>query len=180
MRGIRIAVVLAVAAVVGVIAGSYAASTEEPAITASEARIFTQEALNSSGVRNVRVADEGQVRAEIFTPEGGEPIPVWVVPATVSDQPLELYVARTGSRAVNLDDALPDGGFVLGDEQFRMLETFRLDLAAERVQESRRVPALLATVLVVVLAVALVLVVLAGRHRGTRPDDALAPVPSGE
>ncbi|MGI8758009.1 MAG: hypothetical protein ACR2K0_01730 [Acidimicrobiales bacterium] len=173
-------VVLAVAAVVGVIAGTYAVSREDPALTASEARSFTQQALNSSGASNVRVAPEAEVRDEKFTPEGGEPIPVWVVPAIVSGQPVELYVAKTGSRAVNLDDALPDGGFVFGEEEFKMLESFRLDLAADRVQESRRTPALIATVLVVVLGVALLLLVLSGRLRGTRPDEAVVADPNGE
>lgn len=180
MKGLRILVVLAVAVVVGVIAGTYAAGQDEPVLTASEARSFTQQALNSSGGRNVRVAPEAEVRDDTFTPEGGEPIPVWIVPATVSGQPVELYVAKTGSRAVNLDDALPDGGFVFGDEEFKKLETFRLDLAAERVQENRRVPALLATVLVVVVGVLLLLVVVTGRRRATEPDDPVAPQPNGE
>lgn len=153
-----------VVVVVGLIAGSYAASQAPPEMTTGEAQTFTRVAMNAVDARNVVV--EGEVRAEEFTPEGGEPIDVWVVPATVSGQPLELYVMRRGDRAVNLDDALPDGGFVLSEEQFKALERFRLDLAGERVQERRQGPALVAGLLLVLVAVVLLASVVTGRARG--------------
>lgn len=161
--------VLAVVVVVGLIAGAYAAGTDDPALTADEAVTFTREALSSVGAQRVEVSND--VRAETFTPEGRDPIAVWVVPATVSDQPLELYVAQQGGRAVNLDDALPDGGFVLTEEQFAALEQFRLDLAGQRVAEQRRIPATAAGVLVVVVGVALLLLVVTGRSsRRAEPE----------
>lgn len=163
MIGLVVVVVL-----VGLIAGSYAASQERPEMTADEAQTFTRVAMGVVDARNVMV--EGEVRAEEFTPEGGEPIDVWVVPATVSGQPLELYVMRSGDRAVNLDDALPDGGFVLSEEQFKGLERFRLDLASERVQQRRQGPTLVAGLLLVLVAVALLVIVVTGRTR--RADDA--------
>lgn len=170
MKAVRLLVVVAVVLVVGLVAGSYALSQGAPEMTAEEARLFTRAALNAAEARNVVV--EGDVRAETFTPEGGEPIPVWVVPAMVSGQPLELYVMRTGDRAVNLDDALPNGGYVLPDEQFEALERYRLDLAGDRVREARSGPALVAGLLVILVAVALLASVVSER---ARPADAAAP-----
>lgn len=168
MKGLRVLVLVIVVVVVGLLAGSYAAGQGRSDITAEEARIFTRAALTAIEARNVVV--EGDVRSEAFTPEGGDPIPVWVVPATVSGQPLELYVMRAGDRAVNLDDALPDGGFVLPEEQFQALERYRLDLAGDRVREARSGPALVAGLLLIVVSVALLAAVVAGRVRAATTD----------
>ena len=169
MRGLRVLVVLAVVLVISLLAGAYAAGRDEPSLTAADAVTFTREALAASGVSAVEVP--GEARAEPFMPESGGTIPVWVVPATVSGRPIELYVARSGSRAVNLDDALPGGGYVLTEEQFKTLEEFRLDPAADQVQEERRGPAVAAGILAVVAAVALLLTVVSGRARAASPDD---------
>lgn len=172
MKGLRALALLVVVVVVGLVAGTYAVNQDPPAMTADEARAFTRAALTAVEARNPMVG-EGEVRADGFTPEGSEPIPVWVVPATVSGQPLELYVMRAGDRAVNLDDALPEGGFVLPSDQFAALELFRLDLAGERVRESRQGPALVAGVLIALVGVALLLSVvtgLTGRARTTGTD----------
>ncbi|MGI9120707.1 MAG: hypothetical protein ACR2G7_11415 [Acidimicrobiales bacterium] len=169
MRALRLLAVLGVVLVVGLIAGAFAAGRDEPALTAAEAQTFTREALTASGVRPVEV--QGEPRRESFVPEEGRPIPVWVVPAKASGQPLELYVAETGDRAVNLDDALSDGGFVLNEQQFKTLENFRLDVAGDRVQRQRQGPAIAAGVLVVLVAVALLLAVVSGRVRSARSDE---------
>lgn len=169
MRALRILAVLGVVLVVGLIAGAYAAGQDEPPLTAAEAQTFTRQALTASGVQPVEV--QGEPRRESFVPEKGRPIPVWVVPAMASGQPLELYVAETGGRAVNLDDALPDGGFVLNEQQFKTLENLRLDVAGDRVQRERQGPAVAATVLVVLVSVALLLAVVTGRTRATRSDE---------
>lgn len=166
MNALRALVLVVVVVVVGLVAGSYAVSQDLPELTPEDARTFTRAALASVEARNVVV--EGEVRPDTFTPEGGEPIPVWVVPAKVSEQPLELYVMRAGERAVNLDDSLPNGGFVLSEEQFKALERFRLDLAGDRVRERRSGPALVAGLLLLVVAVALLVIVVTGRARG--PD----------
>lgn len=163
MRAVRVLAVLAVVLVVGLIAGAYASGTEQPTMTPAEARVFTSQALEASGVREAKVGED--VREETFRPEGGEPIPVYVVPAEVAGFPLELYVQRSGDRAVNLDDALPDGGFVLTDEQFDKLAEFRFDPAAERVAESRRGPATLAGALVLLVGVALLITVVGRRSQ---------------
>lgn len=171
MRAVRVLAVLAVVVLVSVVAGAYAAGTEQPTMTLQEARTFTRQALEASELRNLKIG--GRVRQEAFVPEGGgEPIPVWVVPAEVAGNRLELYVQRTGDRAVNLDDAMPDGGFVLSDEQFKKLEEFRYDPARERVLESRRGPATVAGVLVV--GVGIVLLVSVSR-RGSRAAASSAP-----
>lgn len=170
MRALRVLAVLGVVLVVSLVAGAYAAGKEQPTMTPHEARVFTRAALEASGLSDVKISK--RVREESFVPEGGgEPIPVYVVPAEVSGNRLELYVERTGDRAVNLDDAMPDGGYVLGDEQFKKLEEFRFDPAGERVAESRRGPATVAGALVLVVAVALLISVVGPRSR-TAPSPA--------
>ncbi|HEV2767243.1 MAG TPA: hypothetical protein VGV63_06005 [Acidimicrobiales bacterium] len=159
----RVLAVLAVVLVVGLIAGAYASGTEKPTMTREEARVFTRQALEFSGVREPKVGTE--VSEETFRPEGSEPVPVYVVPAEVAGFPLKLYVQRNGDQAVNLDDALPDGGFVLTDEQFEKLAEFRFDPAAERVAESRRGPATVAGALVLLVGVALLISVVSRRSK---------------
>ncbi|MDP9005546.1 MAG: hypothetical protein M3N15_01350 [Actinomycetota bacterium] len=168
MNAVRVLVLVLVVVVVTVVAGSYALSQGPPEMTAEEARVFTRAALNAIEAQNAVV--EGEVRAETFTPEGGEPIQVWVVPAMVSGQPLELYVMRAGDRAVNLDDALPQGGFVLPEEQFEALERFRLDVAGDRVREARAGPALVAGLLLILVGVSLLARVVTGRARAADTD----------
>ena len=172
MTALRALAVVVVVVVVGLVAGSYALGQDPPELTPDDARTFTRAALTAVEARNVVV--EGEVRAEDFTPEGGEAIPVWVVPAKVSSQPLELYVMRSGDRAVNLDDALPDGGYILSEEQFSALERFRLDIAGERVRERRQGPAMVAGLLVAVMGVGLLVSAVLGRARRADADPAAA------
>ena len=193
MKGLRVFLVLGVVLVVSLIAGVYAAGQDAPPISSADAREFTQRAFTFSGIDSVEVT--GEPRAEPFNVteqqgEGenrveeagsGEPIDVWIVPATVSDQPVELYVARRGDRAVNLDDALPGGGYVLSDEQFDRLAQFRLDLAREELQDKRQGPALVAGLLIGLTAVLLLVSVLRGRRRGEdAPPPAAGAQPAGE
>lgn len=173
MKGLRLLLVLGVVLVVSLIAGAYAAGQDPRPLSGPEAREFTERAFTFSGVESVEVT--GEPRAEVFNvteqeenrgeeAEPGEPIEVWVVPATVSGQPVELYVTRRGDRAVNLDDALPGGGYVLTDEQFDRLAEFRLDLAREDLQEQRQGPALVAGLLIGLAAVLVLVAVLRGRR----------------
>jgi hypothetical protein len=172
VRALRVLAVLAVVLLVGVVAGAYAAGKEPPTMTPGEAKVFAAEALAAAGLRNVAVQDD--VREDTFVSEGtGEPVPVYVVPADVAGNRLELYVQRTGNRAVNLDDAMPDGGFLLNDEQFKQLEEFRFDPAAQRVAADRRGPATLAGVLALVVSGALVLSAV-GRRRARAASSAEA------
>lgn len=186
MKSLRVLIVLGVVLVVSLIAGAYAAGQEAPPMTGPDAREFTIRALTFSGFDSVQVT--GDPRAELFNvgdqPDGerdaqggadeadpGPPIPVWVVPATVSDQQIELYVARQSDRAVNLDDALPGGGFVLTEEQFARLESFRLNPASEQLRADRQGPAVAAGVLIVVVALLLIVAkVRGGRGQETSPE----------
>lgn len=181
MKGLRVLIVLGVVLVVSLIAGAYAAGQDAPPLSGADAQEFTLRAFNFSGVDSVE--STGEPRPEVFVPteqeaegedrgeevETGEPIEVWVVPVTVSGQPVELYVARRGDRAVNLDDALPGGGFVLTDEQFARLAEFRLDVVGEELREDRAGPALVAGLLIGLAALFLLVSVLRGRNR---EDDA--------
>lgn len=186
MKSLRVLIVLGVVLAVSLIAGAYAAGQEAPPMTGPDAREFTIRALAFSGFDSVEVT--GDPRAELFNaggqPDGerdaqggadevdpGPPIPVWVVPATVSDQQIELYVARQSDRAVNLDDALPGGGFVLTEEQFARLESFRFNPASEQLRANRQGPAVAAGVLIVVAALLLVVAkVRGGRGQETSPE----------
>ncbi len=183
-KGLHVALLVGVVLVVSFIAGAYAAGREVPRLTQAEARTFAVQALNDTGARPVEV--RGEPRSESFTPVPQEeeqaqadqaapapdPIDVWIVPLTVSAQPVELYVSQAGGRAVNLDDALPDGGFVLNEEQFDRLERFRLDLAGDRIRAERQGPSLIAGMLIVLVAVALLASVVKGRVRAARTDEA--------
>lgn len=180
MKGLKVLALVGAVVLVSLIAGVYAAGREVPRLSASEATTFAQQALTDSGARGVEV--RGEPRAEAFIPvregDDGEPVPepdpieVWVVPVMISNQPVELYVSQTGGRAVNLDDALPDGGFVLDEEQFDRLERFRLDLAGDRVRAQRRGPSIVAGLLLAVVAVALLTSVVTGRGREAPADEA--------
>ncbi len=190
MKRLRVFLVLGVVLVVSLIAGTYAASQDAPPMTAGEAREFTRRALLFSGFPSVEVTSEP--RAELFNvgdqpdseeargggddAEAGPSIPVWVVPATVSNQQIELYVARQGDRAVNLDDALPGGGFVLTEDQFDRLEGFRLDLAGEQLRADRQGPSVAAGVLIVLASLLLLVAVVRGR-RG--PETSSEPAETG-
>lgn len=191
MKGLRVLIVLGVVLVVSLIAGAYAAGQDAPTLTSEDAREFTVRAFTFSGVDSLE--STGEPRAEPFVPtdqegedrgedgETGEPIDVWVVPTTVSGQPVELYVARQGNRAVNLDDALPGGGFVLTDEQFARLAEFRLDVAGEELREKRQGPALVAGLLMVLAGLLLLVAVLRGRRREEdAPPAATGVQPAGE
>ncbi|MDP8955237.1 MAG: hypothetical protein M3N37_10075 [Actinomycetota bacterium] len=176
MKGVKVLALVGVVVVVCLIAGAYAAGRETPRLSAAEAQVFAQQALIDSGAREVEL--RGEPRAEDFAPppEEGQPrrdpVSVWIVPLTVSDQPIELYVTQTGGRAAYLDDALPDGGFVLNEEQFDRLERFRLDLAGDRVRDERRGPSLVAGLLIALVAAALLASVLTGKARAARTDEA--------
>jgi uncharacterized membrane protein YtjA (UPF0391 family) len=177
VKGLRVVIVLGVVLVVSLIAGAYAAGQDAPPMNASDAREFTIRALTFSGFDGVEVT--GEPRAEVFDAaeqpssdgqdrenrvEAGPPIPVWVVPATVSGQQIELYVAAESDRAVNLDDALPGGGFVLDEEQFKRLERFRLDPAGDQLRADRGGPAVAAGLLIVVVTLLLVVALVRGRR----------------
>lgn len=180
MKPLRVMLVLGVALVVSLIAGAYAAGRELPPMTAAQAREFTVRAFTyaSSGEGDVEVT--GEPREEVFNQEaeeeeagndspgpGGDAIDVWVVPAMVANQPVELYVARRGDRAVKLTDALAAGGFVLNEEQFDRLAEFRLNPSGEEQRQERQGPAVAAGVLVVGVSFLFMVVVVRGRRSGS-------------
>lgn len=199
MKGLRVVVVLGVVLVVSLIAGAYAAGQDRPPMTAAQAQEFTVRAFTFSGAEPVELS--GEPRAEEFpgpgTPEPddddrgdeegqdgdgvpAEPVPVWVVPVTVSGRPVELYVARSGNSAVNLDDTVPGGGYVLNQEQFERLAQFRFDPAGDRLRDGRQGPALVAGLLIVVAGVFLLVAVLRGRERTTATPSSGVPEATAE
>lgn len=187
MKNLRVLIVLGVVLVVSLIAGAYAAGQDRRAFTAADAREVAIRAFTYSGFDSVEVS--GEPRAEVFNQaaalaeQGGaetqrmaeaatDRLPVWVVPVTLSGQPVELYLSRTSGELVNLDDALPEGGFVLTPEQFARLDQFQLDLLGEELRSQRQTPALVAGLLIVLAALLLAFAVLRRRGRERRREPA--------
>ncbi|HUF32335.1 MAG TPA: hypothetical protein VMN58_03890 [Acidimicrobiales bacterium] len=162
---VGVASLVAVAVVVVgvlVVAGLYAAGRPSPAMTADDARAFTERALAHAGVEGAVVGGRaGAVRQRTFRPgDGSGPVPVLVVPALVGGERIALHVARDRDAAVYLDDVSGAGDdLVLDDEQFAAIEGFRYDPAGERARGARVVAGTVAVLVAVSAAAALVLVV---------------------
>ncbi len=147
----RAARAVAVAGLVALVAGIVVAVVDltdgdPPALTPPDAVTFTRRALSAAGVAGAVV--DPAPRPGRFTPEGSDPVEVWIVPVDVEGQHIELYVPRRGDRAVNLDDEIAPGQFLLSDGQFDALKRFRLDLHQERLRQRQVVPGAVAGILV--------------------------------
>lgn len=144
--------------IVGLLLG--VACSRQPAMTAADARAYTEGALAAIGLRNVTVAPE-------ITPAtyGSDEVPVWETRATVDGGTVELSIEREGVYVRFVRDAATGGGSLLTDQQVAALEDFHADPAGDRRAEATRAPATLAALLLL-LVVAGALVA-AGRGRLT-------------
>jgi len=157
MRGVLVLGVVMAGLVMGT-----ACVDADSELTAADARTFTERALEDADVGRIRVGRK--VEAGVFRPESsGNPVPVWETSASVSGGNVVLFVTRRGNRAVYLNDVSDGGGALLSDEQFRRLDRFRFNPAADRQRDRLVLPGLIATLFLVGTVVLLGFAVRAGR-----------------
>jgi hypothetical protein len=144
-----------------------------PDLTAEDARQFTADAFEAAGFT------EGAVRPDVeestYREEGGdEEFDVWITITDLDGQPVELWIDREGSQAVQIDDNT-DGGPLLTDEQFQILDDYEEHPAAD---QRRRRNWLVTGAAVLAVALAIGVIVLTGRRkRAPSPEPAPGPQP---
>ncbi len=116
-------------------------------MTDADARLFTERALEEMGFSRISV--EERVVPGVYPPRGARSVPVWTTRARVEGGTIELAVMREGDRAVFVQDQDDDGGELLTDQQFEVLERFRYNPAAERARQEKLVPAIVAVIVLV-------------------------------
>jgi hypothetical protein len=144
----------------------------QPAMTKADARTFASKALTHIGFTNVQV-DTDVSLASYSSPDpkykNRKPVQVWRTRTTVAEGTVELYVPRKGNSAVFVRDEATTGGALLTDRQFRLLQDFRLNPAADRRRSRLQGPTIAAVVLAVLVACGLFVAVIFGRTPGIRP-----------
>jgi hypothetical protein len=165
-----VAGVVAAAAVVGALVAWF---QPLPALTAEDARQFTAAAFEAAGFTEGAVRGDVEAAAYREGDDGAE-FDVWVTITDLEGQPVELWIDPQGSQAVQIDDNT-DGGPLLTDEQFRILDEYEEHpLAAERRRRNWWLTAAAALAVVVAGAV----IALSGR--ASRSEPASAPEPGPE
>lgn len=139
------------------------------AMTAEDARGFTQQALDRIGYPNA-IVDSNVVRARYKSPDprfrSDPPVDVWQTRAVVAEGQVELYVQRRGDSAVFVRDARADGSRLLTDGQFRALGRFRANPADDRRRDSQGSMRVVGVALVVVVGISLLATVITGTADG--------------
>jgi hypothetical protein len=167
--GARALVVVAVVvAATAVVLALLAWGQPIPALTAQDARQFSADAFEAAGFT------EGAVRPDVEASsyrdeDGDETFDVWITITDLEGQPVELWIDRNGSQAVQVDDNT-DGGPLLTDEQFQILDDYEVH---PRADERRRRNSWVTAAAAVAVAVAVGVIVVTGRTKR-------APSPSPE
>ena len=150
--------------IVAVVVSTAACSTKA-AMTAEDARAFTERALGRVGYANA-VVDANPSRARYQSPDpryhSDAPVDVWQTRAVVPDGEIELYVQRRGDSAVFVRDTRTSGGRLLTDAQFAALGRFRFNPADDRRRDSQRSIDVVGIALVVVVGLSLLATVVTG------------------
>jgi hypothetical protein len=147
---------------VGVLAAS---CTSNAAMSSSDARAFTKRAMNRLGYPNAIVSPivgHALYRSPDAAFRRQGPVEVWTTTATVPDGQVDLYIQRKGDSAVYVRDARTSGGRLFDDNQFRALQRFRYNPAADRQHRRERAPGAAGVALLVLAAGALIAAVLSG------------------
>jgi hypothetical protein len=153
------------------------AACRQPAMHAGDARSFARKALTHIGLRTVRVSPEVTLARYRSPARRSQPVQVWRTHSTVAGGgTVDLYVTRRGDSAVFVRDVAPGGKPLLSDRQFRRLQEFRLNPAADRARDRVLVPAVVSVVLLVAAGSGLFFTVFL---RGRR-EDRRAPEPEPE
>jgi len=138
----------------------------QPAMTRTDARTFARKALIHAGFTGVAV-DRAVSLASYRSPDpkfrNQKPVQVWRTRSSVPEGTIELYVTRKGNSAVFVRDEATAGGPLLTDRQFRLLQNFRLNPAADRRRNHLRGPTIAAVILAVLVACGLFVAVFVGR-----------------
>jgi hypothetical protein len=116
--GVAVAWVVAAAAVVVTV---FAWGEPLPDLTAEDARQFSANAFEAAGFT------EGAVRPDVeeatYREDDGPAFDVWITITDLEGQPVELWIDRERSQAVQIDDNT-DQGPLLTDDQFQTLDRY--------------------------------------------------------
>ncbi len=136
-----------------------------PELTAEDARQFTADALEAAGFTEGSVRPD--VRAGVYPEtEGDSDFDVWITITDLEGQPVELWIDREGSQAVQINDNTEDGP-LLTEEQFRILDAYDTHPRADD-RRRRNWIVTAAAALTVILAVGLIVLIL---RRSSSPSD---------
>ena len=140
-----------------------------------DARSFAHKALTHIGLRAVRVSPHVTLARYRSPARRSQPVQVWRTHSTVaSGGTVDLYVTRRGDSAVFVRDVAASGKPLLSDSQFRKLQGYRLNPAADRARDRVLVPAVASIVLLVAAGSGLFFAVFLG---AARREDEPAPEP---
>ena len=133
-----------------------------PDLTAEDARQFTAAALEAAGFSEGSVRPD--VRASTYPEDdGGSEFDVWITITDLEGQPVELWIDREGSQAVQINDNA-EGAPLLTERQFRIVDDYATHPQAD---DRRRRNWIVTAVAVLVVALAAVVIVVVLRR--TRP-----------
>lgn len=146
------------------------ACADHPAMTAADARVFTERALKHAGLAKVTVVPEvvgGKFRSTDSRFRNEPPVEVFSTRSFATRSSgvtgeVELLVPRRGDRAVYVRDTATGGGAFLEEDEFRRLEAFRFSPASDRQSDDRRKAAVAAAALLAIAAINLLWVVVTG------------------
>ena len=152
------------------------AACRQPAMNGGDARSFARKALTRIGLRAVRVSPEVTPARYRSPARRNQPVRVWRTHSTVAGGgTVDLYVTRRGDSAVFVRDVAAGGKPLLSDRQFRELQRFRLNPAADRARDRVLAPAVASIVLLVAAGSGLFFAVFIGTARRQEPVPEPAP-----
>jgi hypothetical protein len=111
-----------VAAVAAIVLAVLALVQPLPDLTEEDARRFTANAFAAAGFPDGEVSR--RVESAVYAEPGGDvEFDVWVTTIELGGRPVELWIDRDGSQAVQIDDNT-DQGPLLTDDQFQTLDRY--------------------------------------------------------
>jgi hypothetical protein len=148
----RRSIAAAVLVTVAVVTAGRAWREDVPDLTARDAVVALEDALQRAGVD--ATVDPDPVRTT-YASATHDPVDVWAVRATVGSEPIELKLARAGGDPVAIDDRNVEGdAYVLSEPEYEALAAGIDDPARQRMIR-RNIALTIAAVLVIALALAL-------------------------
>jgi hypothetical protein len=164
-----------VAAVAAIVLAVLALVQPLPDLTEEDARRFTANAFAAAGFPDGEVSR--RVESAVYAEPGGDvEFDVWVTTIELGGRPVELWIDRDGSQAVQIDDNTEEGPLLDGEE-FQILDDYD---EHPRADERRRRNWLVTGVAVVVVAVAVGVIVVIWRRTSPSPSPAPPPETASE
>jgi hypothetical protein len=138
-------------ATVAIVTAGQAWREDVPDLTATDAVVAMEDALESIGLEATVAPDPVSTT---YASRTREPVAVWAVRATVRSEPIELQLARSGAHPVAIDDRNRDQtSYVLSELEYEALAT-NIDDPGRTRTIRRNVVLTVAAILVIALALA--------------------------